>query len=354
MMLREGSTPEHRACLDRLFAHGMVIVRMRARGRVIGTVTVGRGSPGPHYSDDEVALLQDLADRAALAVENVQLYEAVRQARREARRSAGRTARLQSVTAALASAATPADVAAAVIHEAISALGAQGGALIVDGADGASFETVAETGYGRVANDAYQRWRRFAADVPTPVRDAIQTRDLVVLGSAAERAARYPLLADVAAALGEGAAATIPLLVDRRAVGAIHLTFGAPRTFDADDRALLLTIGRLCAQAIERTRLFAAEQRARAEAETARRRATNLAETSRLLVEASLDGREVLDTVCRQVAAVVGEGCAILTPSADRSSLTVAAVFHPDPSAQSFALALAQQASAGTASLLPT
>jgi signal transduction histidine kinase len=49
-------------------------VPMRARGKVIGALSMARG-PGAPYGQEDLDLLQDLADRAALALENTQLYE---------------------------------------------------------------------------------------------------------------------------------------------------------------------------------------------------------------------------------------------------------------------------------------
>jgi K+-sensing histidine kinase KdpD len=49
----------------------------------------------------------------------------------------------------------------------------------------------------------------------------------------------------------------------------LGLSFGEARTFSTEQRAFLLTLASQCAQAIERARLFAAEQQARGRAEVA-------------------------------------------------------------------------------------
>jgi signal transduction histidine kinase len=72
------------------------------------------------------------------------------------------------------------------------------------------------------------------------------------------------------AAAGYEAAATLPLLVHGHAVGALTLAFPEARGFAPDEQAFLLTVARQCAQALERARLYAAEQQARAEAQAAR------------------------------------------------------------------------------------
>jgi CheY-like chemotaxis protein len=51
----------------------------------------------------------------------------------------------------------------------------------------------------------------------------------------------------------------------------LGIRFRLPREFDASDRALLLTLSELCAQALDRAQLFVAERDARASAESASR-----------------------------------------------------------------------------------
>jgi PAS domain S-box-containing protein len=54
--------------------HSFAAVAIRARHRVIGTLTLLRSIGGRSYTDEDVTLLQDLADRAGLAIENARLY----------------------------------------------------------------------------------------------------------------------------------------------------------------------------------------------------------------------------------------------------------------------------------------
>jgi PAS domain S-box-containing protein len=63
-----------RALVTRLQIHGYAVVPVRARSTVIGTLSVMRNQPGRSYTDEDLTLLQDLADRAGLAIENARLY----------------------------------------------------------------------------------------------------------------------------------------------------------------------------------------------------------------------------------------------------------------------------------------
>jgi two-component system phosphate regulon sensor histidine kinase PhoR len=52
-------------------------VPLHARGRTLGVLTLVRAAPGIEYGADDVALAQDVARRAALAVDNTRLYREV-------------------------------------------------------------------------------------------------------------------------------------------------------------------------------------------------------------------------------------------------------------------------------------
>jgi diguanylate cyclase (GGDEF)-like protein/PAS domain S-box-containing protein len=95
--------------LDHFGVHSLMVVPMRSQGHTIGTITLARcGSTRP-YSAEDMAMLQNLADRSALTLANARLYqENLRQAEqlREAnveleRRVTERTAELEKAMEAL-------------------------------------------------------------------------------------------------------------------------------------------------------------------------------------------------------------------------------------------------------------
>ncbi|HEY0476598.1 MAG TPA: ATP-binding protein [Kofleriaceae bacterium] len=86
-----------RPLVARLDVHGYAVVPIRARGTVIGTLSVLRNVPGHSYTDEDVTLLQDLGDRAGLAIENARLYAQLEQ------RVDERTAELEAANAQLES-----------------------------------------------------------------------------------------------------------------------------------------------------------------------------------------------------------------------------------------------------------
>jgi signal transduction histidine kinase len=107
----------------------------------------------------------------------------------------------------------------------------------------------------------------------------------------------------------------MPLVGRERIEGVLGLSFVGPRTFDAEDRALLLTIGRQAAQALERARLYEGERAARTQAERAADRTARLLAVTAALARAATR-EEVAETALREGIASVGAvagGLGILT-----------------------------------------
>jgi signal transduction histidine kinase len=72
--------PEGVSFLERYGPQSVIVVPLGARGRVLGTLGVMRDAQGREYTVEERALLESLAARAALAIEDARLYGAATQA----------------------------------------------------------------------------------------------------------------------------------------------------------------------------------------------------------------------------------------------------------------------------------
>jgi signal transduction histidine kinase len=91
--------PEHREGFERYGAHSVLSVPLRVQGRPVGAVSLARHRPGQPYTEDDLALAQDLADRAAVVLERARLFEAEREARQAAEAAVGLRDEFLSVAA---------------------------------------------------------------------------------------------------------------------------------------------------------------------------------------------------------------------------------------------------------------
>jgi len=85
---------EHLAVLREISPRFILLVPLIARGRALGAIQFMATRPERVYGPEDVALAEDLAGRAALAIDNARLYQAARRAREEAERRRAELVRL--------------------------------------------------------------------------------------------------------------------------------------------------------------------------------------------------------------------------------------------------------------------
>jgi signal transduction histidine kinase len=93
----------HVELLHKLGTCSVLVVPLIARGAIVGALTLIAGDSGRRYHADDRTLAEDLAHRAALAVDNARLYRDAQMARTEASALAGRSTFLAEVSRILAS-----------------------------------------------------------------------------------------------------------------------------------------------------------------------------------------------------------------------------------------------------------
>jgi serine phosphatase RsbU (regulator of sigma subunit)/anti-sigma regulatory factor (Ser/Thr protein kinase) len=182
----------------------------------------------------------------------------------EAQRVNDRAARLQRVTAALARATTPEDVAAVVVSEGVAALGASGGGLLVPAADGDHLSVPGVVGYGEGLVGILRAER---IDAPLPAATALRTGEAIWLESQEERDRRFPELRGFEASTISMCA--VPLIVGDHSLGALRFSFDARKLFDDEERAFVQALAAITASTLQRTEIYEAERQAALELQRA-------------------------------------------------------------------------------------
>jgi serine phosphatase RsbU (regulator of sigma subunit)/anti-sigma regulatory factor (Ser/Thr protein kinase) len=181
-----------------------------------------------------------------------------------AQRVNDRAARLQRVTAALARARTPEDVAAAVVSEGVGALGASGGGLLVPSVDGEHITVPGAVGYGE---ELVGQLRAERIDAQLPAATALRTGESIWIESREERDSRFPELRGIEARTLSMCA--VPLIVGDRIIGALRFSFGTRKLFDEAERDFVHALAAQTAATLQRTELYAAERQASLELQRA-------------------------------------------------------------------------------------
>ncbi|MEG4442700.1 PAS domain S-box protein [Microcoleus sp. AT9_B5] len=244
-----------------------IIAPLQARGRVLGSITFVFTESDRRYRLEDIALAEDLAQRAAIAIDNARLYNETQQAKLAAELAANRTARLLAVMTALSESLTSAQVAQVIIEQGMSALGASCGLVAVLNQEASELEIIQAIGYEHVGEFP----RSFSVHAPYPLAEAVRTGQPVWLETIENRIARYPDLAQAYAKVGSEAWISVPLLIEGQAVGGLSLSFATVPQLSESDRAFVLALAQQSAQSIDRARLYESERQARAQAEAASR-----------------------------------------------------------------------------------
>jgi PAS domain S-box-containing protein len=251
---------EHLRILRALGIRSYMVVPLMARGEILGAITFVAAESNRLFGAADLDAARQLCDRAALAVQNARLFAAEKRAREW-------VSRLQAMTAGLAVAASREQIATVAVEEGMAAFGAASEGLWLLDESGRTLELHEAKGFAATSEERFRRIP-LAAPVRLPITDAFRSGQPIWLESFDDLRRTYPELA-ISSRVPRGAFAFLPLVVDNRTIGAISVAFSESRRLDQDERDALVTLARLCAQALDRGRLFEATERARAEAERA-------------------------------------------------------------------------------------
>jgi PAS domain S-box-containing protein len=158
--------------------------------------------------------------------------------RMAAERASDRFERLQLATAALTAASRQQHVAEVLADVAVAGLGLAGDTVSLMTEDRSSLEIVAAHGF------------EIGGELPDAVVRSWRTSKPVFGLQAGEQSA-------------------VPLIFEQRVLGVLGIELDEERVLDVDERAFLLALAEVAAQAMDRARLFESEHQARAEAEAA-------------------------------------------------------------------------------------
>ena len=270
----EARDPEHLALLVALGFRSEIVVPMIARGRRLGTITCVVGDQGRRFTLDDLALAEELARRAALAVDNARLFEeqhrlylAEQQARNEAEAAQCRAAFLSEASRRLGSTLDYETTLQSVARLVTPRL-----------ADWCAIHLIADDGTITRPAVAHQdpskellirqMQQRFpiAPDRPHPIMRALLTGQTQLdNGLALPRLSDPEATAELHRVLHEVGFASllvVPLMIRRRTVGSITLASSQPRRYGAAEVSLAEELAARAALAIDNARLYREAQEA--------------------------------------------------------------------------------------------
>jgi anti-anti-sigma factor len=243
------SDPGQRRMRRALRMNSAGLVPLSARGRVIGLLAAARRGDSPALDPADLALLAEVGQRAAIALDNASLLAAETDARRTAEE-------LTLVVTALSGATTVTQVTE-VIFDYFGQLGAIHTVVALRAGDHLTLaDSPRQAGSrGAAPRTETPRWPRL--DAPHPLAHAVRTGQPVWSWSPGSVPGADP---PGPSEFGPPPDVVIPLRQAQETIGAIALRFpGGAADLSEPQRATVLTVAGQCAQALDRARLHQVE-----------------------------------------------------------------------------------------------
>ena len=310
----------HWELIAALDPHAAVAAPLIAHGETVGAITFAFSKPGRAYHDDEVALAGEIARRAALAIDRSRLYRNEQVARHEAEAANERLRKLQDLSEV------------ALRHVAVDEmvpelLSITRDILFVDSATILLADPMRNVLVAQFAKGLEEEVEKEAT---IPIGKGFAGR------IASER--RYRIVDDIENSevinpilyeSGIKSLLGVPLLIEDRVIGVLHVGSKVARSFDQEDVALLHVVADRVALALDRATVYEAERAARLEAEAAREQQRFLADASEIL-NASLEYETTLEQLARLSIPYLAD-CCVVDVFDETRTLRQVAVAHVDP-----------------------
>ena len=240
--LRREVLPAHRPHLERFGFRSLLGVPLRAYGRTLGALVLGRRQAGRPYAEQDVGFVLELAERAAMALDAAHGRAAEQRARAAAERLAAIT---QQVSASLTHEAVLEEVADA----ATRLLGASFAGVFLVERPGGDFALAAARGL----DAASARTARLPRGRSVAGRAVAERRTILVEDAAAVPGTALPALIS-----GEpiGSLVVAPIVTGAEPLGVVEVYAPTPRAFPPDAAELLAGLAAVAAAALANARLY--------------------------------------------------------------------------------------------------
>ncbi len=185
-------------------------------------------------------------------------------------RAAAQAHRIAQSTAALALARTSADAVESIVQEPLHWLRADAGTVFLTDEQGEQLTLARTVGYPLREGES---WPVAHFGEESPFTESLHRATPVVIKSKAARKAEFGQWAHQGPWESYEATLVLPIAVERRVVALLQLDFLAPHEFSVEDHEYIHTLCARAGQALSRTWLYEAVERARADAELLKMRA---------------------------------------------------------------------------------
>ncbi len=253
-------SPEHLDLRCTLRPRSPILVPLVARGRTLGMIWLANAESGRRYDPEDLAVAEELARRAAAAIDNALLHRENKDARHEAERRAQLETALREATATVSSAFTTEEVIQRIAERALEAADAD--SAFVERIDTAREEIE----IAALAGEPIMTLGLRTQYAGSYVERAIESDQPTIIERLSEADHRLP--PDLVNACADCSAAIVPLLHVGELIGVLILIRSPQKSaFRQDEIARVLTFGDLATLAFRKVYLMEESERRRMELE---------------------------------------------------------------------------------------
>jgi K+-sensing histidine kinase KdpD len=229
------AAPCYREFLERFPMFAAMCAPLKARGKIIGAVLAMRNRPGETYSPDDLSLLEELAERAAAAIDNSRLHE-------ENLRARERAEQLYRFAQAVMAAERVEQVFESALHTIEAALHAPRSAIVMLDAEGVM--------RFRAAHGLSHRYMRGVEGHCAWAHESGPYEPIAV--THAQRDERFATYAELFQREGIGALCFVPLVAQNQLLGKFMVYHDEPRQFEPHELETARAIANYLASAVVR------------------------------------------------------------------------------------------------------
>ncbi len=262
----------------RFNCRAVLAVPLMREGVAYGGIFVARHEPGL-FPPDQVALVETFARQAAIAIDNVRLFN-------ETKETLDQQTAISEILRVIAS--SPGDVRPmlnAVAERALKLCDAAHSTIVLVDGNELRFAADAGTSPARIQGEVMPLTRGSVSGRAVLDREVVHIEDLSIVPEE-----EFPIARELQRRIGNRGVLSVPLMREDRAIGAIALWRMEARKFSDKQIALVKTFADQAAIAIENVRLFN-------ETKEALEQQTAVAEILRVISSSPTDVKPVLDAI---------------------------------------------------------
>ena len=299
-----GEFPISRSLADRFGHRTMAATPLMREHEAIGVLVIRRLEVKP-FSDKQIGLLQTFAAQAAIAIENVRLFEEVQARNREISEALEQQVATGDILRVIATSPTDIQpVLDVVVESAARFCDTEDAAIFLE--SGGLLEMKAHCGPIPIDLPPLPVGRNWVAGRCFVDRETVCVDDLVTEGN------EYPLGRQLAIQAGHRTLAGTPLLHDDKSIGVLLIRRTEVRPFSVKQINLLRTFADQAAIAIQNVRLFEQVQERTANLSEALEQQTATADVLKAISRSTFDLQAVLDTLAESASRLCDADAAIV------------------------------------------